>query len=69
MDAMVRHFKKVTTATLPEIIRMASLTPAERTGIASRFGSIEIGKQADLLLMSKSLEIEQVFVAGRKLGN
>lgn len=69
MDAMVRHFKKVTTATLPEVIRMASLTPAERTGIASRFGSIEIGKQADLLLMSKNLEIEQVFVAGRKLGN
>ena len=40
MDSMVRHFKQVTTATLPEVIRMATLTPAERTGIAGKYGSV-----------------------------
>jgi N-acetylglucosamine-6-phosphate deacetylase len=69
MDAMVRHFKKATTATLPEVIRMASLTPAERTGIAKKHGSIEVGKQADLLMLSRDLQVERVFVAGSELLN
>ena len=30
MDHMVRHMKKATKAPLVEVIRMASLTPAER---------------------------------------
>jgi N-acetylglucosamine-6-phosphate deacetylase len=64
MDTMVAHFKSATSATLPEVIRMASLTPAERAGIAKKYGSIEVGKQADLLLLNKDLSIEKVFLAG-----
>lgn len=64
MDHMVRHMKKSTTATLPEVIRMASLTPAERTGIARQTGSIEKGKRADVIVMNKKLEVKRVFVGG-----
>jgi len=64
MDRMVVHFKSATSATLPEVIRMATLTPAERAGIAKKYGSIEVGKQADLLLMNKDLRVEKVFLAG-----
>lgn len=64
MDTMVSHFKSSTSATLPEVIRMATLTPAERAGIAKKYGSIEVGKQADLLLLNKDLSIEKVFLAG-----
>lgn len=64
MDTMVAHFKSATSATLPEVIRMATLTPAERAGIAKKYGSIEVGKQADLLLLNKDLSIEKVFLAG-----
>ncbi len=64
MDHMVRHMKKSTSATLPEVIRMASLTPAERTGIASTTGSIEVGKSADLLVLSKSLKVQHVIIRG-----
>jgi N-acetylglucosamine-6-phosphate deacetylase len=67
MDSMVRHFKQVTTATLPEVIRMATLTPAERTGIAGKYGSVEVGKQADLLILNKGLQVERVFVSGREV--
>ena len=67
MDSMVRHFKQVTTATLPEVIRMATLTPAERTGIAGKYGSVEVGKQADLLILNKGLQVERVFVSGREM--
>jgi N-acetylglucosamine-6-phosphate deacetylase len=67
MDHMVRHFKKHTTATLPEVIRMASLTPAQRTGIDRYVGSIESGKRADLLLLDDNLAVQQVFVGGKMI--
>ncbi len=67
MDHMVRLMKKGTTATLAEVVRMASLTPAERVGIADETGSIEVGKRADLLVLGKKLGVRKVFVRGRQL--
>jgi N-acetylglucosamine-6-phosphate deacetylase len=67
MDHMVRHFKNHTSATLPEVIRMASLTPAQRTGIDKVVGSIEPGKRADLLILDDDLVVQQVFAAGRAI--
>jgi N-acetylglucosamine-6-phosphate deacetylase len=64
MDHMVRQMKRDTTASLPEVIRMASLTPAELTGISRRTGSIAVGKRADLLLLSRDLKVKKVFIAG-----
>lgn len=66
MDHMVRHMKKSTTATLPEVIRMASLTPAERTGIARQTGSLQAGKRADLLILNQRLKVQRVFIGGRE---
>ncbi|HEY1946212.1 MAG TPA: amidohydrolase family protein [Bryobacteraceae bacterium] len=66
MDAMVRTMACQTSARLPEVIRMASLTPAERIGIADESGSLEVGKWADLLILSSTLEIERVFVRGQE---
>ena len=43
LDHMVRQMKKATSASLPEVVRMASLTPAERTGLAGETGSIAVG--------------------------
>jgi N-acetylglucosamine-6-phosphate deacetylase len=55
MDAMVRTMAHQTSARLLDVIRMASLTPAERVGIAGDCGSLEIGKQADILVLDRSL--------------
>ncbi len=66
MDHMVRHMRRVTRAPVEEIIRMASLTPAERTGIARGTGSLEAGKRADLVVLSRALEVRRVFVGGRE---
>jgi N-acetylglucosamine-6-phosphate deacetylase len=68
MDHMVRHMARHTTATLPEVIRMASLTPAERTGLARHTGSLERGKRADVLLLNKRLEVKRVFIGGEEQG-
>ena len=64
MDHMVRHMKKVTSARLEEVIRMASLTPARRTGIDAETGSIAVGKRADLLVLSSKLQVKAVISRG-----
>jgi imidazolonepropionase-like amidohydrolase len=34
-----------------EVLRMATIKSAEITGVSAEFGSIEVGKQADLILI------------------
>jgi imidazolonepropionase-like amidohydrolase len=38
--------------TLDEALRAVTLTPAELAGVADRVGTIEVGKDADLVLWS-----------------
>ncbi len=66
MDFMVRHAYKCMKAPVHDVIRMASLTPAERAGIADDVGSIEVGKRADLLLLNSKLELKNVWIAGKQ---
>lgn len=65
MDHMVRHFKNSTTAPIEDVIRMASLTPAERVGIDHEVGSVQAGKRADLLVLDTEFNIQQVYKQGR----
>ncbi len=65
MDHCVRTFQRLTGAPLAEVVRMASLTPARIAGWDHELGSIAAGKRADLLVLSRELEIRQVMIAGR----
>ena len=67
LDTMVRNMKRMTSAPLQDVIRMATLTPAERAGVASELGSIEVGKSADLLVLDAQLKVRRVFVAGEEI--
>lgn len=62
MDQMVRVMHQATSASLPEVIRMASLTPATRVGLDSEVGSLERGKLANVLVLSRKLKVQQVYV-------
>ena len=64
MDHMVRIMHRSADIPLPEVIRMASLTPAERVGMVEQIGSLQRGKQADILVLSKRLKVKQVFLRG-----
>ena len=54
MDTMIRNMKKLTAAPIEEVIRMATLTPAERAGIEAESGSLEPGKRADLIVLEQN---------------
>ena len=64
LDTMVRVMKRDTPAPLEEVVRMASLTPAERAGVARSVGSLEVGKKADVLILDSALRVTRVFVGG-----
>ncbi|HEY2574446.1 MAG TPA: amidohydrolase family protein [Verrucomicrobiaceae bacterium] len=66
MDRMVQTMTRATKAPLHEVIRMASLTPAERAGIAHECGSLERGKRADVLVLDGKLRVKRVFIAGEE---
>jgi N-acetylglucosamine-6-phosphate deacetylase len=59
---MVRNMAAATAAPIAEVIRMASLTPAERAGIADEVGSLEVGKRADVVVLDRKLNVQQVWV-------
>lgn len=65
MDRLVRTFRNLTGAPLWDVVRMASLSPAELTGCGDRKGSICEGKDADLLLFDEDIRIHRVMIRGR----
>lgn len=64
LDSMVRTMRRLTDVPWHEIIRMATLTPAERTGIADSFGSIAFGKAADFVVLTNQWQVESVYLSG-----
>jgi N-acetylglucosamine-6-phosphate deacetylase len=62
MDRMVKTMARAVGKCLPNIIRMASLTPAELAGVSDEVGSIEPGKRADIVVLNSELDIERVLI-------
>jgi len=67
MDTMVRVMKRDTSASLEDVIRMASLTPAERAGVSDEVGSLEVGKRADVIVLDEILNVQRVYLGGERI--
>lgn len=50
---------------LEDVLKLVTSNPAKRAGIFRNKGSIEEGKDADLLILNKDLEIKSVMAKGR----
>lgn len=48
-------------------VKAASVNPAKAIGVYDRFGSIETGKVADLVLLDRDLNVKQVYLRGKAL--
>ncbi|MCR8643689.1 N-acetylglucosamine-6-phosphate deacetylase [Paenibacillus sp. N1-5-1-14] len=62
-----RHLVQDIGLTVPEASRRASLNPAKVLRLNDTIGSIRGGKQADLLLVSEDLELQQVIIKGKQI--
>jgi N-acetylglucosamine-6-phosphate deacetylase len=69
LEHMIRTMVRDTDAGLANVIRMASLTPAERTGFAYDRGSLEPGKLADIAILSSDLRVQRTFINGVEFCN
>lgn len=49
---------------LPEVSRMLSLTPARLCGVSDRKGSLEKGKDGDVVVLSGDFQVQQVYARG-----
>jgi N-acetylglucosamine-6-phosphate deacetylase len=64
MDVALRRTVREVGLSLPEAARAAALNPARVLGIADRVGSIEAGKDADLVVLSDDLRLDGVMKGG-----
>jgi N-acetylglucosamine-6-phosphate deacetylase len=66
MSHHVRIMARATSAPLPEVIRMATLTPAKMLGCDRDVGSLDVGKFADLVVLDRELNVCDVWIDGQR---
>jgi N-acetylglucosamine-6-phosphate deacetylase len=67
LDDAVRNFHLITKVPLPEVIRLATLTPARILGVEQDYGSLTVGKVADLVVLDQDLRVQQVYLNGGRV--
>ena len=65
MNDAIRNLKNVCNLTLEESIDKATINPAMNLKIANSKGSINIGKDADFVIIDKELNIYRTYVNGK----
>ena len=66
MDRVVRTMHTLAEVPLVHAVRMASANPARHLGVYDRKGSIEQGKDADLLIFDENVNVKSVYVRGKQ---
>ncbi|MDX2077319.1 MAG: N-acetylglucosamine-6-phosphate deacetylase [bacterium] len=65
MDEGLRRFMNAVREPLESVWQTTSLNPARAVHVAHRKGSIEIGKDADLVLMDSNMRVKKTLIMGR----
>lgn len=70
MNDVIYHFLVNTGASLPDAVAMATINPAKDLGVYDRLGSLEEGKQADMVVLdSTDFHVKQTVIAGSLVYN
>ena len=67
LNQAVRNLYENTDWTLPKAVAAASLNPARAIGADRKKGSIEEGKDADLILADSRLHIYETYIGGKRI--
>ncbi len=66
-DRLVRTMVSIGGCSLEEAVQMVSLNPARVMGVADSKGSLEVGKDADIVIFGDDVEVLYTIVSGRKV--
>ena len=69
MDVLIRTCIQKAEIPMIDVFRMASETPAKIMGVFDRKGSIEEGKDADLMVFDKDINLPYVMQMGKEITN
>ena len=64
-DRLVRTMLRVPGVSLTDAIRMMTLTPARIIGVDRHKGSLEVGKDADMVIFDEDITIKNTIIGGR----
>lgn len=67
MDRLIRTAVKIAGIPLDDACRMASETPARITGIYDRKGTLQVGKDADIIIFDDDIRLSAVFAMGQEV--
>jgi len=67
MISAVRFLVQKIGVSLEEASLMASANPARQLGLDGSIGTLEVGKQADFLLLNAELELQSTWIDGKKI--
>ena len=65
MDRLIRTMVQKAEIPLADVIRMISETPARIMGVLDRKGTLERGKDADIIALDKDLNVRAVWAMGQ----
>ena len=65
MDRLIRTMVQKAEIPLADAVRMASETPAKIMGVFDRKGSLQKGKDADIIVMDEDLNVRAVWATGK----
>ena len=69
LDQALRNAMNWLNVSLPEAIEMVSSNPARVIGVDNRKGKLQVGYDADLVILDKELNVLQTWVAGKQFYN
>jgi N-acetylglucosamine-6-phosphate deacetylase len=65
MNELAKRFLKFTGLSTSSVAKAASYNPAKLLGLADSKGSIEVGKDADLVVVEEDFKVRMTFVEGK----
>ena len=66
MNIACRNIMSSTNCGIAQAFKMASTNPATVVGMENEIGSIEVGKQADLVIVDDKFNVKEVYIKGNR---
>lgn len=68
-DRLVRNMVRLADVPLKDAVRMMTATPATIIGVQKRKGTVEVGKDADIVMFDSDINIQMTMIGGKIVYN